>query len=130
MFVVIELVLLVLMSKNKYYSGGYIFFEVLALLPAFVAVAFFIFYLANDTKDSRSKVYIGFLLIALAVLLMGLVSIIYITGVYDPDRVYIGTGSIDDNGDETNYTSETKKEYVYEQIIVVLSIGGFYLFSS
>ena len=92
MFVVIEIVLLILMSKNKYYSGGYIFFEVLALSPAFVAVAFFIFYLANDTKDSRSKVYIGFLLIALAVLLMGLVSIIYITGVYEPDRVYTGTG--------------------------------------
>ena len=52
-FVLIEIVLLILMSKNKYYSGGYIFFEVLALLPAFVAVAFFIVYLASDTKDSR-----------------------------------------------------------------------------
>ena len=48
-FVFFELVLLILMSKNKYFSGWYITFEVLCLLPAFVSVAFFIFYLAEDT---------------------------------------------------------------------------------
>ena len=60
---------------------------------------------------------------------MGLVSIIYITGIYEPDRVYIGYGEINEDGDETHYYSETKKEYVYEQIIIILGVGGFYLFS-
>jgi hypothetical protein len=129
-FVIIQVVLLILMSKNKYLNGWYVFFELLALFPSFVAVAFFIYYLSDDTKASRSKVYTGFLLIALSVLLMGLISIIYITGIYDPDRVYIGYGEINDDGDETHYYSETKKEYVYEQIIIILGLGGFYAFNA
>jgi hypothetical protein len=59
-FVVIELVLLVLLSKNKYYSGWYVFVEFLLLSPTFVGVAFFIYYLAEDTKASRDRVYQGF----------------------------------------------------------------------
>jgi len=118
------------MSKNKYFNGWYVFFELLALVPSFVAVAFFIYYLADDSKSSRTKVYTGFLLIALSILLMGIISIIYITGIYEPDRVYIGYGEINEEGEETHYSSETKKEYVYEQIIIILGLGGFYLFSS
>ena len=48
-FVVIELVMLVLESKNKYLSGWYVFFEFLFLTPTFVGVAFFIYYLAEDS---------------------------------------------------------------------------------
>jgi len=48
-FVVIELVILVLESKNKYFSGWYVFFEFLFLIPLFIGVAFFIYYLAEDT---------------------------------------------------------------------------------
>jgi hypothetical protein len=55
LLVIFELVQLVLMSKNKYLSGWYVFFEFLALTPAFVAVAFCIYYLADDTKASRSR---------------------------------------------------------------------------
>ena len=129
--VVIELVLLVLMSKNKYLSGWYVFFELLALSPAFVAVAFFIYYLAEDTKASRTRVFQGLQLIALSFLLMGLVSIIYITGIYEPDRVYVGYGESTEEGtDDNHYYSETKKEYVYEQIIIILAVGGFYLMSA
>ena len=54
------------------------------------------------------------MLIALSVLLMGLGSIIYITSAYPEDRVYIGYGEINEEGEETKYTSETKKEFVYE----------------
>jgi len=126
-FVVFELIWLILMSKNKYYSGWYVFFELLALFPAFVSVAFFIYYLAEDTKASRNRVFQGFMLIALAVFLMGLISIIYITGVYSEDRVYIGYGEINEEGEEMKYSSETKKEFVYEQIIIVLAICFFYL---
>ena len=125
----IELVLLVLMSKNHYLSGWYVFFELLVLSPTFVAVAFFIYYLAEDTKASRTRVYQGFMLFALSFLLMGLVSIIYITGIYENDRVYIGYGEPDENSEDSHYYSETKKEYVYEQIIIILGVGGFYLFS-
>ena len=69
------------------------------------------------------------MIIALSILLMGLVSIIYITSAYEEDRVFIGYGEIDENGDESHYYSETKKEYVYEQIIQILAVGGFYLMS-
>jgi hypothetical protein len=55
-FVIFEVIWLILMSKNKYYSGWYVFFELLALFPAFVSVAFFIYYLAEDTKASRNRV--------------------------------------------------------------------------
>ena len=60
---------------------------------------------------------------------MGLVSIIYITGIYENDRVYIGYGEPDENSEDSHSYSETKKEYVYEQIIIILGVGGFYLFS-
>ena len=71
------------------------------------------------------------MLIGLAILLMGLVSIIYITGVYEPDRVYNGYGEINEDSDESHYySSETKKEFVYEQIITILGVGGFYLLGS
>ena len=100
------------MSKNIYYSGWYVFFEFLALLPAFVAVAFCIYYLSDDTKESRSRLQQSFLLVGLAILLMGLVSIIYITGIYEPDRVYNGYGEINEDSDESHYySSETKKEF-------------------
>ena len=112
--VAFELVWLVLMSKNKYYSGWYVFFEFLLLSPTFVGVAFFIYYLAGDTKASRGRVTQGFGLFALAFLLMGLASIIYITAAYPEDRVYIGYGEISEEGEEMRYTSETKKEFVYE----------------
>jgi|TARA_B110000285_G_scaffold147010_1_gene164066 hypothetical protein len=61
---------------------------------------------------------------------MGIVSIIYITGIYEPDMVFNGYGEINGDGEETHYSSETKKEYVYEQIITVLALGGFYLLGS
>jgi hypothetical protein len=60
---------------------------------------------------------------------MGLCSIIYITGIYEPDVVYVGHGEITDEGEEVKYSSETKKEYVYEQIIVILAVGGFFGFA-
>jgi hypothetical protein len=69
------------------------------------------------------------MLIGLAVLLMGIISIIYITAVYPEDRVYLGHGEISEEGEEVTYSSETKKEFVYEQIIIILAIGGFYLFN-
>jgi hypothetical protein len=129
--VIFECVMLVLMSKNIYYSGWYVFFEFLALTPAFVAVAFCIYYLSDDTKESRSRLQQSFLLVGLAILLMGLVSIIYITGIYEPDRVYNGYGqSAEEGNEEYHYTSETKKEFVYEQIITVLALGGFFLLGS
>merc|ERR1711865_1333439 len=109
-----NLVWIVLMSKNKYYSGWYVFFEFLLLFPTFVAVAFFIYYLAGDTKASRGRVTQGFGLFALSVLLMGLASIIYITSAYPEDKVFIGYGEISEEGEEMRYTSETKKEFVYE----------------
>jgi len=61
---------------------------------------------------------------------MGLCSIIYITALYDWDVVYIGHGDITEDGEEVKYSQETKKEFVYEQIIMILAIGGFYLISA
>lgn len=31
-----------------------------------------------------------------------------------------------EEGEEIKYSSETKKEYVYEQIILILALGGFF----
>ena len=129
---VLYFTLLMFQFYNIYFDTSYCVVCLFLLAALGVACAFAIAYLFNDSKGNRARLVTACILVMAWAGALCLWNIIYITGIYDQDDVYVGYG--DNNADEkpdydyftgsgdSNYAKESRAQWVIESICTTIVI--------
>jgi hypothetical protein len=101
---------------NDQFAWWYVLVAVILLAPFFIGCCFFISYYAEDTDDSRSRLFVSCQFVIYSSCLVGIWNLIYLLCWYKAENVSIGSP-------DQGYYTQTKKSYIVWSMYLATAIS-------